>query len=310
MTDGARIALVSGGTGLVGGRLLPALGDAGWAVRALTRRPEGARLPGGAEAVGWDGTQPSAEALAGAEAVVHLSGEPVFNARLGAARRERVYTSRVDSTRALVRAIGALAEPERPRVLVCASAVGYYGSRGEEPLDEAAGPGSGFLADLCVAWEREAQAAASLGVRVVSLRIGVVMAREGGALPAIARVFRLGLGGRLGSGDQWFPWVHVDDVVGLIRLALDDARVRGALNAVGAEPVRNRELTAELARCVRRPAFFAVPRFAIRTALGDLSEELLGSRRVVPARAAELGYAFAHAELASALTAELERVSR
>src|SRR5690606_32552201 len=154
--------------------------------------------------------------------------------------------SRVDSTRALVRALGELAPDERPRCLVCASAVGYYGDRGEEELAEDAPPGSGFLADVCIAWEKAAEPAEALGVRRVSLRIGIVLAREGGALATMARAFRLGLGGRIGSGRQWFPWIHADDLVALIRTALDDERYTGALNAVAPNPVRNAELTRGL----------------------------------------------------------------
>ena len=173
-------------------------------------------------------------------------------------------------------AIGALPAPQRPRVLVSASAVGYYGSRGDEILDEDAAPGQGFLAEVCRAWEAEALAAARHGVRCVVLRIGIVLAREGGALPRMALPFRAGLGGRLGDGRQWFPWIHADDVVSLIRAALRDDAYTGPVNAVAPEPVRNAELTRALARVLHRPALFAVPAFALRAALGELSGELLG----------------------------------
>jgi uncharacterized protein (TIGR01777 family) len=218
-----------------------------------------------------------------------------------------MWASRVDSTRRLVQRIGELPPAERPRVLVCASAVGYYGDRGEAELREESEPGDGFLADLCVAWEEEAKRAVEHGLRVARLRFAVVLSRTGGALRPLARAFRAGLGGRLGSGRQWFPWIHLDDAVGLLRLALDDARVDGALNAASPGAVRNADLTREVARALRRPALLPLPAFAVRLALRDLASELLGSRRVVPARAAALGYHFAHPDLASTLSAELRQ---
>jgi hypothetical protein len=297
--------LLTGASGLVGGALAEALAGAGRPLRLVSRAPE--RLPAraGVEAVGWDGLRLEPKALDGAAAVVHLAGEPIFGGLPTAARRERIWSSRIDSTRHLVRAIGALPASQRPDTLVCASAVGFYGDRGDETLAEAALPGDGFLAELCVAWEGEAAAAAEHGVRVVQLRFGVVLSREGGALPALARAFRLGLGGRIGSGRQWFAWIHRDDAVGLARTALEDARLRGPLNAVAPDSVRNAVFTREMARAVRRPALLPLPAPLLRLALGPLSGELLGSRRVVPARAQELGLAFRYADLRAALTAEL-----
>jgi uncharacterized protein (TIGR01777 family) len=298
--------LVSGASGLVGGRLLPSFARDGVAVRALTRRP-GAAPPLAAPHrwVGWDGRDFPAGAVAGAAGVVHLAGEPVFAGRLTPARRARIRDSRIESTRSLVAAIGALPEPQRPRVLVSASAVGYYGSRGDQILGEDAGPGEGFLAEVCRAWEAEALAASRHAVRCVVLRIGIVLAREGGALPRMALPFRAGLGGRLGDGRQWLPWIHADDLVSLIRAALRDEGYTGAVNAVAPEPVRNAELTRALARRLHRPALFAVPAFALRAALGELSGELLGSRRCVPGVALARGFAFAHPGIDSALAAEL-----
>jgi uncharacterized protein (TIGR01777 family) len=258
----------------------------------------------GAELCGWDGAAVEPSLLRGADAVVHLAGEPVFGGLPDAGRRRRMRESRIGSARAIARALGALPAGERPRVLVCASAVGYYGDRGEESLDEASPPGRGFLADLCVEWEAAAAEAEAHGVRRASLRIGVVLAREGGALASLARIFRLGLGGRVGNGRQWFPWVHVDDVVGLIRAALERDDWRGAINAVAPGPVRNAEFTRALARTVHRPAWLPVPAFAVRAALRDLSVELLGSRRIAPRFAAEHGYRFAHPDLTGALAAE------
>jgi len=298
--------LLSGATGLIGGRLLPVLGRDGVAVRALTRRPEAApRLAAPNRWVGWDGRNVPAGAVAGAAGVVHLAGEPVFGGRLTAARRALILASRVESTRSLVEAIAALPAPQRPRVLVSASAVGYYGSRGDQILDEDAAPGEGFLAEVCRAWEAEALAATRHGVRCVVLRIGIVLAREGGALPRMALPFRAGLGGRLGDGRQWFPWIHAGDLVSLIRAALRDDAYTGPVNAVAPEPVRNAELTRTLASVLHRPALFAVPAFALRAALGELSGELLGSRRCLPRRALARGFAFAHPRIESALRSEL-----
>jgi len=304
VSDPRRI-LVTGSTGLVGSRLLASLRDDGLAVGAVTRRPERARLREGVEAVGWDGVHLAPDELAKSRAIVHLAGEPIFGGPFTAERRRRILESRVESTRALVRTLGELAPDERPRCLVCASAVGYYGDRGEEELDEDAPPGEGFLADVCIAWEKAAEPAEALGVRRVSLRIGVVLAREGGALALMARAFRLGLGGRIGSGRQWFPWIHADDLVALIRTALDDERYTGALNAVAPNPVRNAELTRALGTALRRPTLLAVPALPLRLVLGELAGELLGSRRVVPRRALERGFRFEFEEIARALAVEL-----
>jgi hypothetical protein len=298
--------LLTGASGLIGGRLVPALGREGFAVRALTRKPAAApRLAAPHRWLAWNGSEFERDAVAGAFAVVHLAGEPVFAGRLTPARRARIRESRIASTHSLAAAIAALNESQRPRVLICASAVGYYGSRGDELLDEDAPAGQGFLAEVCRDWEAEALAAARHGPRCVALRIGIVLAREGGALPRIALPFRLGLGGRLGDGRQWFPWIHVDDVVSLIGAALRDEGYSGPLNAVAPEPVRNAELTAALARALHRPALLAVPAFALRAALGELSSELLGSRRCVPRRALARGFGFRYPTLAPALAAEL-----
>ncbi len=299
--------LLSGATGLVGRRLLPHLLRDGYAVRCLSRDPAraGRGLPAGARAIGWDGLQVPADAVRGCVAAVHLAGEPVFGGLPSAARRARIRESRVASTTSLAAALGALPPSERPRVLLCASAVGYYGSRGEEVLDEGSSPGDGFLAAVCRAWEDAARGAERHGVRAVRLRIGIVLAREGGALPPLALPFRLGLGGPLGDGRQWVPWIHADDLIALLRLCLEDPRAEGAVNAVSPAPVRNGELAAALGRVLRRPVLLRVPAFAIRAALGELAGELLGSRRVIPRRAQALGMRFRFHDLEAALAAEL-----
>jgi len=296
---------LSGATGLVGGALLDALRDRGIPVRAFVRG-EG-RLDEDAllSEVSWDGTHPPRGSLAGAEAVVHLSGEPIFGGLPTRSRLERVRASRIDSTRAVVEALAALPEGERPATFVCASAVGYYGDRGDAVLPESAPPGEGFLADLCVDWEAAAADAERHGVRVCSLRIGVVLSRHGGALPLMAKPFKLGLGGRLGGGRQWFPWVHLDDLVGLILAALDDPAWRGPVNAVSPNPVRNAELTEALGEALSRPTPFPVPAFVLRTVMGEVAGELLGSKRVEPRAALERGYAFEVRDLRRALEAEL-----
>jgi len=299
--------VVTGASGLVGGALAAKLRTAARPLRLVSRSP--GRLPAGpgVEPVGWDGLSLAASALDGAAAVVHLAGEPIFGALPTRARRERIWASRVDSTRRIVERIAELPASRRPGALVCASAVGFYGDRGEAELTEEAAPGEGFLAELCVAWEEAAQRAAELGVRVARLRFGVVLSRAGGALPVLARAFRLGLGGRIGSGRQWFSWVHLDDVVALALRAVDDAALAGACNVVAPAPVRNADFTRAVASALHRPALLPAPAFAVRLALGALAGELLGSRRVLPARALALGHRFAHAEVRSALAAELAR---
>ena len=274
-------------------------------MRAATRSPQGARLDERAQAVGWDGRTPPPDALAGCDAIVHLAGEPIFGGRLTAARKKRAYDSRIESARAIAGTIGAMSPEARPATWICASAVGYYGSRGDETLEEDAPPGEGFLADLCRDWESATEPAVAAGVRVVSLRIGVVLDAAGGALSLMALPFRMGVGGKLGDGRQWFPWIHADDLVALIRFALDTPALSGPVNAVAPEPARNADLTRELAATVRRPALIPVPGFAIRLALGELADELLGSRRVVPAAAQAAGFTWSHPALRGALEAEL-----
>jgi uncharacterized protein (TIGR01777 family) len=299
------LVLVSGATGLIGRRLVTALLRDGVSVRALTRDPGRSALDARVDTRTWNGRDVPLEAVAGASAVVHLAGEPVFGGLLSAARRRRIRDSRIDSTRSIVSRMEALSRTERPAAFVCASAVGYYGSRGDSVLEESAEPGSGFLAEVCVAWEASAAAAADLGVRTASLRTGIVLAREGGALPAMALPFRFGLGGRIGDGRQWVPWIHVDDVVRLVQACLASEVYRGPFNAVAPEPVTNAQLTRTLARRLHRPALLPAPAFALRFALGDLALELLGSRRVVPRRALDAGFAFEYTAVDAALRAEI-----
>jgi uncharacterized protein (TIGR01777 family) len=303
----ANAVLISGASGLIGKCLSRSLRTEGVPVRGLSRNPNRAASGDGAgpEWIGWDGQHVPAPALDGCRAVVHLSGEPVFGGRLTAARRGRILSSRIDSTRAWVAAFANLPEPARPEVFVCASAVGYYGDRGDELLPEDAGPGEGFLAEVCRGWEEAALGAESLGIRTLRIRIGIVLSREGGALGLMALPFRFGLGGRLGSGRQWVPWIHIDDLVALLRAGLDDPCWTGAVNGVAPNPERNAELTRSLARTLGRPALLPAPALVLRAVLGELSGELLGSRRVVPERASKHGFGFGYPSLETALFAEL-----
>jgi len=295
--------LVTGATGLIGRASCAALLERGHAVTAVSRaRDAAARLPAGLRLVAGDPAEPGPwqDALAAADACLHLAGEPIAEGRWSAEKKRRIRASRVRSTGA----VAAVLRERGPEVLVSGSAVGFYGTRGDEVLDESSAPGEGFLADVCREWEAAAAPAASRA-RVVLLRTGVVLAREGGALVPMRRAFSLGLGGRFGDGRQWFPWIQVDDLVALIRTAIDDPRLRGPVNAVAPNPVRNAELVATLASALRRPALFPVPAFVLRAALGELAGELLGSRRVVPERANALGFRFHAPTLESALEAEL-----
>ena len=299
---------VTGATGLIGARLVAALQRRGDEVTVLTRSPDRARSAlGDVEAVRW--ADPEAEpapavALAGRDGVVHLAGEPIAQ-RWSAAARERIRRSRETGTRNLVAAL-AQADP-RPRVLVSASAVGYYGARGDEELTEDAEPGRGFLAEVCAAWEREAQAAAAHGLRVVTVRNGIVLAARGGALAKMLPPFKAGIGGPVAGGRQYMPWIHLDDVVGIYLRALDDERWSGAVNGSAPAPVTNREFSRALGRVLRRPAFAPVPKLALVALYGRMAEIVVTGQRAVPHRTLELGYDFAHRELEPALRSALDR---
>lgn len=291
---------VTGATGFLGRRVVEALRQDGHTVVALSRRTNVAFGPNVA-VVYWDPMAglPPDESLLRVDAVVHLAGEPVAQRWTPEVKR-RIRDSRVLGTRNLVRAIAAVRRP--PATLICASAVGYYGFRGDEILTEQSSPGQGFLPEVCVAWEQAANEAAGAGLRVVNLRIGVVLGDGGGALEKMLPAFRAGVGGRLGSGRQWMSWIHADDVVGLIRHALAQP-LRGPVNAVAPVPVTNAEFTRELAAVLRRPALFPAPAFAVRALFGEMAQIVLGSQRVLPAAAESSGYSFAYRELGPALRA-------
>ena len=294
---------LTGATGPIGMRLVAILRRRGDDVTVLTRNPAKARdALEGVEAVGWDpmsGPAP-AEALAGRDGVLHLAGETVAQ-RWNDETRARIHASRETGTRNLVEGLRRLGEDQRPGVLVSSSAVGYYGKHGDEVVDESFGPGDDFLARVCVAWEREAQAAAELGARVVCIRTGVVLSPDGGALEKMLTFFKLGVGGPVAGGDQWMPWIHIDDVVGLYVAALDRDAWTGAVNGSAPDPVTNREFSRRLGKALHRPAFAPVPGLAVRALYGDMAEIVTEGQRAVPKRPLELGYAFRHADLDEAL---------
>ncbi len=294
--------LVSGVTGLVGKSLSASLNARGDRVLGLSRDPRSARklVPALHDAYAWpDPTgAPPDEALLETDAVVHLAGEPVVG-RWTSEKRRAIEESRVLGTRSIVQAIER-AKP-RPRVLGSASAMGYYGSRGDDVLREDEPAGDDFLARVCAGWEREALAAEALGVRVVCLRISLVLAREGGALDAMRRVFGFGLGGRMGAGTQWWSWIHLEDLIGLILFGLDHDALRGPVNASAPGVVSQSEFAKTLARVMRRPALMPTPAFALKLAMSGFAEELLASRRLSPARALEAGYGFRFETLEPAL---------
>lgn len=299
--------LLTGSTGLVGTALASELKRDGHTVCRLVRpgKAKSLRSSDGFD-VKWDpATGELGGAAVGADAVVNLGGASIAEGRWTPERKKELRTSRVDNTRALVSALAKMAA--RPRVLTSASAVGYYGNRGDEVLREESDAGNDFLGDLAKEWEAEASKAEALGIRVVLLRFGVIFAKDGSALPMMARPFRLGVGGRLGSGEQWMSWITLADVVAILRLALENGAVRGPVNVVSPEPVRNGDFTKALAKALHRPALFPVPAFALRLALGEMADALLlSSQRVVPERLDKLGYRFVNPDLEGSLASVLK----
>lgn len=294
--------LVTGATGLVGNALVEAMGREGHMmvrlIRAGSEKREGADKGFDVE---WN---PETGELGGAgvgpDAVVNLAGAPIANGRWTEERKKLLRSSRIDTTRALVKVLAQMSA--RPRVLVSASATGVYGDRGDEILTEESDSGADFLSALALEWEAEALKAEALGIRVVLVRFGIILDKVGGALPQMMKPFRIGLGGKLGSGRQWMSWVALQDVVGIIQMAIESNSVRGAVNVVAPEPVRNAEFTEKLAKLMHRPAVFAAPAFALRWALGEMAGALLGSQRVAPQRIEQLGYVFRYSQLGPALT--------
>jgi uncharacterized protein (TIGR01777 family) len=293
--------VVSGASGLVGKSLTAALHARGDEVTPLVRRTAAAGESR------WDPAAGSidAGALEGADAVIHLAGAGIGDKRWSGQRRREIVSSRVESTSLLARTLAGLTRP--PATMVSASAVGVYGDRGDEELTEDSRPGTGFLADVCLAWEGATGPAAQAGVRVVRLRSGVVLSAHGGALARQLPLFRYGIGCRLGSGRQWLSWISLPDEVGVILHALGEPALVGPVNATAPAPVSNRTFTRALGQALHRPTVLAVPGFALRIALGpDLAKEVvLASQRVVPTRLTATGYCFAHADIDTALVAVL-----
>lgn len=296
--------LITGSTGLVGSALVRELKQAEHTVCRLVRPVTHMEGIQGSEGfnVKWDPTTGElGGAAVGADGVVNLSGASIAGGRWTDERKKILRSSRVDSTRALMNALAKMAA--RPRVLVSASAIGIYGDRGEEVLTEESQLGNDFLSRIAKDWEAEAEKAEALGIRVVRMRLGVVLARNGGALPVMACPFRFGVGGKIGSGQQWMSWISLGDVVGVVRLALENGTIRGAVNVVSPEPVRNSEFTAALAQALHRPALFPAPTFGLRLMLGEMADALLlSSQRVVPAQLQKLEYEFQDTDLVATLT--------
>ncbi|MFF8291992.1 TIGR01777 family oxidoreductase [Streptomyces sp. NPDC016309] len=293
----ARIA-VTGSTGLIGSALVRSLRTDGYDVVRLVRRPARA-----GDEVEWDPRRQYVDAagLVGCDAVVHLAGAGVGERRWSEAYKKEIRDSRVLGTAAVAEALASLDTP--PKVLLCGTALGYYGDTGSRAVDETAPPGDGFLPSVCVEWEGAAAAAEEAGVRVAYARTGLVVAREGGAWGRLFPLFRAGLGGRLGRGEQYWSFISLHDEVAALRHILDTESLSGPVNLTAPDPVTNREVTAAMGRVLRRPAFLHVPAPALRVALGDFASDVLGSQRVLPARLLESGFRFAFPTIDTAIAA-------
>ena len=294
--------LVTGGTGFIGSRVCTALHQQGDTVHVLSRNPERAqtKVESARACYGWDPEtekMPS-EATNGMASVVHLAGETIAG-RWNTEKKRRIRDSRILSTRNLVESLAAA--DTKPNTLVCASAIGYYGDSGDEHFTEVSPPGNDFLAKVCQEWETEAHKATDLGIRVVTVRIGLVLGLGGGLLAQVLPPFKMGVGGILGSGRQWMSWIHVDDVIGIILHALENNEIRGALNATAPTPVRNTEFTKTLGTVLRRPTLFPVPTFGLKLIMGEFADFIVLSQNVLPEKTEVSGYEFRHRTLESAL---------
>lgn len=295
--------VITGATGFIGSALCSRLLEQGHALTLFTR---GAPRDSGGPNKRWLHWTPGAlrewkSALDGADGAVHLAGEPIAEKKWSAAQRQRIEQSRIDSTRSLVQAIAAA--EHKPKFLISASAVGYYGPRNDEIITEEAEPGSDFLSALCRAWEAEAMEAEAFGVRVVRLRTGIVLGRGGGALAKMAEPFKYFVGGKLGSGRQWMSWIHLEDEVRLIIELMHNSQASGPVNATAPNPVTNKEFCETLGQVMHRPCWATVPAFALRLALGEMADMLLTGQRVIPAVAQKLGFEFRYPNLRDALEA-------
>jgi uncharacterized protein (TIGR01777 family) len=297
--------LITGATGLIGRAICRRLADEAHQLVVLSRRPEGAGIEG-AKVFRWEPAlgPPESGVWEGVDAVIHLAGEPVAASRWTDEQKRRIRDSRVIGTRHLLE--GIKEATDRPKILVSGSAVGFYGNRGDEHLDERSAPGQGFLPDVCRQWESEALRGQAMGVRVVLVRTGVVLSTNGGALEKMLLPFKLGLGGRIGDGRQWFPWIHIDDIAGIFCHALFSAGLSGPVNGVAPGIVSNGEFTDALAAALRRPVIFSVPEFVLKIVMGEMAEVVLHSQRVIPRVAIDSGYRFRFQMLRPALRSLLE----
>jgi uncharacterized protein (TIGR01777 family) len=302
--------LITGATGLIGRAICQSLINDGNQVVVLSRRPASAIGLSGVSAFQWEpeNESPPHQSLEDVAAVIHLAGESVAAGRWTDEQKRRIRDSRVKGTRNLVRGMGASRNP--PKILISGSAVGFYGDRGGEILTESSKPGSGFLPDVCMAWEAEADRARAFGARVALVRTGVALSPSGGALEKMLLPFKLGLGGRLGSGQQWFPWIHLEDIVGIFLHALKTAGVDGPINGASPGIVTNEEFTRDLAAVLNRPVFLPVPEFALRLLMGEMGGVVLASQRVVPRVAIDTGYQFRYPYLKPALESLLKPARR
>jgi uncharacterized protein (TIGR01777 family) len=293
--------LVSGSSGLIGVALIPALKSSGYDITCLVRG-----AASGKEQIQWDPALPLApESVSGFDAVVHLAGESIVG-RWTEAKKRRIRESRVKGTLGLAEALAQA--PQRPRVFISASAIGYYGDRGEETLREDSASGSGFLPEVCREWEDATKPAAKAGIRTVQMRFGLVLSRHGGALQKMLLPFRMGVGGNMGNGRQWWSWIDIDDLVGAVQHVIKTETLQGPVNVVGPCPVKNAEFTKTLASVLSRPAIFPMPAFAARLVFGQMGDELLlASQRVEPAKLLASGYVFRKPELRAALKGILKK---
>lgn len=289
---------ISGASGLIGRRLVKLLAAEGHTLHVLSRYA-GTNMPGNIRVSVWDPLkgEPPAEALRDADAIIHLAGEPVAQ-RWNDDVKRRIRESRVAGTVNLVRAISKVTP--RPKALLSASASGYYGDRGDEVLTESSSPGNDFLAEVCVAWENAAREAEPLGVRVVRVRTGIVLDARGGALATMLPPFKMGVGGRIGTGQQWMPWIHAADLAGIFVWALNEP-VSGAVNGVAPNPVTNAEFTKALRATLKRPAIFPAPTLGLKILFGEMAQVLLGGQRMMPKAAQDGGYVFQFPEVGRAL---------
>lgn len=295
--------VLTGASGFIGSALCPRLLEQGHSLTLLTH---GAPRDAGSATKRWLHWTPGVltewkSALDGADGVINLAGEPIAAKKWSTTQRRRIESSRIDSTRSLVQAIGEAAH--KPQFLISASATGYYGPRGDEIITEETDPGRDFLSSVCRVWEDEAKKAEAFGVRVVRLRTGIVLGRGGGALVKMAEPFKFFVGGKLGSGKQWMSWIHLEDHVRLIIELMSNARASGPVNATAPAPVTNKEFCETLGKVMRRPCWATVPGFALRLALGEMADMLLTGQRVIPAVAEKLGFEFRHPKLQQALEA-------